>query len=136
MAAKLDFHALVTAADPASQSSFSRGGQSLRGKQSVPSPLASLSVSQGDASVSSIRTTKSYLEGGPVPRPFKVGFGVFFVGYPVVPVKKEGDKDEEPVSENFRGAGVRLKDATKTKKKGRKDKDKGGNNGKDVVQID
>jgi len=136
MATKLDFHALSTAADTTSESSFSRGGQSLRGRQSVSSPLASLSVSQGDASVSSVRTTKSYLEGGPVPRPFKVGFGVFFVGYPVVPVKKEGEEDEEQVSENFRGAGVRLKDATKTKKRSRKDKDKGSSSGKDVIQID
>ena len=137
MAAKLDFHALSTAADTGSESSFSRGGQSLRGRQSVSSPLAALSVSQGEgASISSVRTTKSYLDGGPVPRPFKVGFGVFFVGYPVVPVKKEGDEDEEPLSENFKGAGVRLKDVTKTKKRSRKDKDKGSGSAKDVIQID
>ena len=138
MAAKLDYHALSSAADTSSESAFSRGGQTLRGKQSVSSPLASLSVSQGDiASISSVRTTKSFMEGGPVPRPFKVGFGCFFVGYPIVPVKKEGD-EEEAGSENFKGTGVRLKDATKTKKKGKKDKDKSssGNSSRDVIQID
>jgi ubiquitin fusion degradation protein 1 len=142
MATKLDYHALSSAADTSSESAFSRGGQTLRGKTTTSSPLASLSVSQGD--VSSIRTTKSYLEGGPVPRPFKVGFGTFFVGYPIVPVKKEGEGDEpeETVSENFRGSGVRLKDATKTKKRSRRDKEKGGSSIgtgsslKDVIQID
>jgi ubiquitin fusion degradation protein 1 len=141
MATKLDYHALSSAADTSSESAFSRGGQTLRGKPTTSSPLASLSVSQGD--VSSIRTTKSYLEGGPVPRPFKVGFGTFFVGYPIVPVKKEGEPEEpeETVSENFRGSGVRLKDATKTKKRSRRDKEKGGSSGtgsslKDVIQID
>ena len=136
MAAKLDFHALSTAADTSSESAFSRGGQSLRGKQSTSSPLASLSVSD---TPSSFRTTKSFLEGGPVPRPFKVGFGVFFVGYPIVPVKKEGDGDDGEVeSENFKGSGVRLKDATKTKKRGRKDKGNGSGNSslRDVVHID
>jgi ubiquitin fusion degradation protein 1 len=117
MATKLDYHALATAADTANESAFSRGGQSLRGKQ-TSSPLASLTDSK---SVSSVRTTKSFLEGGPVPRPFKVGFGCFFVGYPVVPVKKEGDVEDEK-NEHFKGAGVRLKDATKTKRKGKKDK--------------
>jgi ubiquitin fusion degradation protein 1 len=140
MATKLDYHALSSAADTASESAFSRGGQTLRGKPTTSSPLASLSVSQGD--VSSIRTTKSYLEGGPVPRPFKVGFGTFFVGYPIVPVKKEGegDEQEEAVSENFRGSGVRLKDATKTKKRSRRDKGGSstgtGSSLKDVIQID
>jgi ubiquitin fusion degradation protein 1 len=112
MATKLDFHALATAADTAHESAFARGGQSLRGKM-ASSPLASLSDSK---SISSVRTTKSFLEGGPVPRPFKVGFGCFFVGYPVVPVKKEGDAQDEG-NENFKGAGVRLKDASKTKRK-------------------
>lgn len=120
MATKLNFHALSTAVDTSSESSFSRGGQSLRGKTSISSPLSV------DATPSSMRTTKGFLEGGPVPRPFKVGFGVFFVGYPIVPVKKEGEgEDDEVESENFKGSGVRLKDATKTKKKGKKDKDKG-----------
>jgi ubiquitin fusion degradation protein 1 len=141
MATKLDFHALSSAADTASESAFSRGGQTLRGKPTTSSPLASVSISQGDASYS-IRTTKSYLEGGPVPRPFKVGFGTFFVGYPIVPVKQEGEEVEETASENFRGAGVRLKDATKTKKRSRRDKDKGGSSSgigsslRDAIQID
>ena len=129
MATKLDYHALSTAAETSGSSSdaaFSRGGQSLRGKQTTSSPLASLSISQSDitsTTPSSVRTTKSFLQGGPVPRPFKVGFGVFFVGYPIVPVKKEGE-EEQVESENFKGSGVRLKDASKTKKKGKKDKDK------------
>jgi len=143
MAAKLDYHALSSAVSTNSESAFSRGGQTLRGKQTVSSPLASLSVSQSDVaggSISSVRTTKSFLEGGPLPRPFKVGFGVFFMGYPIVPVKKEGEEDEME-SENFKGTGVRLKDATKTKKRSRKDKDKdkGSNSGssaRDVIQID
>ena len=143
MAAKLDYHALSSAVSTSSESAFSRGGQTLRGKQTVSSPLASLSVSQSDVgggSVSSVRTTKSFLEGGPLPRPFKVGFGMFFMGYPIVPVKKEGE-EEEMESENFKGTGVRLKDATKTKKRSRKDKDKdkGSNSGssaRDVIQID
>src|SRR5579862_3049647 len=46
MAAKLDYHALASAPDTHSEGAFSRGGQSLRGKPSVSSPLASLSVSQ------------------------------------------------------------------------------------------
>lgn len=66
------------------------------------------------------------------------------MGYPIVPVKKEGEGDEpeETVSENFRGSGVRLKDATKTKKRSRRDKEKGGSSIatgsslKDVIQID
>lgn len=140
MAAKLDFHALSSAADTSSESAFSRGGQTLRGKTTMSSPLASLSVSQGDVTSSSIRTTKSYLDGGPVPRPFKVEFGCFFVGYPIVPVKKEGEEPEETVSENFKGSGVRLKDATKTKKKSRRDKrttsSGTGSSLKDVIQID
>ncbi len=143
MAAKLDYHALSSALSTNSESAFSRGGQTLRGKQTVSSPLASLSVSQSDVaggSISSVRTTKSFLEGGPLPRPFKVGFGVFFMGYPIVPVKKEGEEDEME-SENFKGTGVRLKDATKTKKRSRKDKDKDkgsnpGNSTRDVIQID
>jgi ubiquitin fusion degradation protein 1 len=143
MATKLDFHALSSAADTVSESAFSRGGQTLRGKPTTSSPLASLSISQGDVS-SSIRTTKSYLEGGPVPRPFKVKFGQFFVGYPIVPVKTEGEGEdpEETASENFKGAGVRLKDATKTKKRSRRDKDKGvsssgtGSSLRDVIQLD
>jgi len=143
MAAKLDYHALSSAVSTSSEGAFSRGGQTLRGKQTVSSPLASLSVSQSDVaggSISSVRTTKSFLEGGPLPRPFKVGFGVFFMGYPIVPVKKEGEEDEME-SENFKGTGVRLKDATKTKKRSRKDKDKdkGSNSGssaRDVIQID
>ena len=135
MAARLDYHALVSAPDTQSESAFARGGQSLRGKQSVSSPLATLSVSQGERAVlSSVRTTKSFLEGGPVPRPFKVGFGCIFVGYPVVPVKKEGDEDEE-TSENFKGQGVRLKDAAKTKRK-KKDKNASGSNPADAIQID
>jgi ubiquitin fusion degradation protein 1 len=135
MAAKLDFHALSSAADTSSESAFSRGGQSLRGKQSTSSPLASLSISD---TPSSIRKTKSFLEGGPVPRPFKVGFGVFFVGYPIVPVKKEGDDNGEVENENFKGSGVRLKDVTKTKKKGKKDKGNGSGKSslRDVIQID
>jgi ubiquitin fusion degradation protein 1 len=140
MATKLDYHALSSAASTSSESAFSRGGQTLRGKQTVSSPLASLSVSQSDMarSVSSVRTTKSFLEGGPLPRPFKVGFGMFFVGYPIVPVKKDGE-EEEMENENFKGAGVRLKDATKTKKRSKKDKDKGSNSessARDVIQID
>ena len=137
MAAKLDYHALASAPDTHSESAFARGGQSLRGKQSVSSPLASLSVSHGDQGAvipSVVRTTKSFLDGGPVPRPFKVGFGCFFVGYPVVPVKKEGDEDEE-TSENFKGQGVRLKDAAKTKRK-KKDKNGSGSNPADAIQID
>lgn len=131
MATKLDYHALASAADTANESAFSRGGQTLRGKQSVSSPLASLSVSQGDIpAASTIRTTKSFLYGGPVPRAFKVGFGCFFVGYPIVPVKKDGD-DDEMENANFKGTGVRLKDASKTKKKGKKDKD-----ARDVIEID
>ena len=143
MAAKLDFHALSSAADTASESAFSRGGQTLRGKPTMSSPLASssLSISQGDESSPSIRTTKSYLEGGPVPRPFKIGFGFFFVGYPIVPVKKEGEKEtEETVSENFKGSGVRLKDVAKTKKRSRRDKgpssSSAGSSSRDVIQID
>lgn len=140
MAAKLDYHALSTTTDTSSESAFSRVGQTLRGKQTASSPLASLSVSAGDASargILSVRTTKSFLEGGPVPKPFKVGFGCFFVGYPIVPVKKEG-QDEEAMDENFRGAGVRLKDSTKTKRKGRKDKDKNNSasSSQNVIQID
>lgn len=143
MAAKLDYHALSSAVSTSSESAFSRGGQTLRGKQTVSSPLASLSVSQSDVaggSISSVRTTKSFLEGGPLPRPFKVGFGVFFMGYPIVPVTKEGE-EAEMESENFKGTGVRLKDATKTKKRSKKDKDKdkGSNSGssaRDVIQID
>lgn len=143
MAAKLDYHALSSAVSTSSESAFSRGGQTLRGKQSVSSPLASLSVSQSEiaaGSVSSVRTTKSFLEGGPLPRPFKVGFGMFFMGYPIVPVKKEGE-EEEVENENFKGPGVRLKDATKTKKRSKKDKDKdkgsgSGSSAKDVIQID
>ena len=137
MATKLDYHALASAADSSTESAFSRGGQTLRGKQSVSSPLASLSVSQGEvASISSVRTTKSFLEGGPVPRPFKVGFGCFFVGYPIVPVKKEGDEDDME-NENFKGTGVRLKDASKTKKKTKKDKGKDPeSSSRDVVEID
>jgi ubiquitin fusion degradation protein 1 len=135
MATKLDFHALASAADTSSESAFSRGGQSLRGKQSTPTPLESSSVSD---TPSSVRTTKSFLEGGPVPRPFKVGFGVFFVGYPIVPVKKEGvDDDGEAENENFKGSGVRLKDATKTKKRGKKDKGNGsGSSSLRDVHID
>jgi len=135
MATKLDFHALSSAADTSSESAFSRGGQSLRGKQSTSTPLASLSVSD---TPSSVRTTKSFLEGGPVPRPFKVGFGVFFVGYPIVPVKKDGDDEGEVENENFKGSGVRLKDATKTRKKGKKGKGNGSGNSslRDVVPID
>jgi ubiquitin fusion degradation protein 1 len=135
MAAKLDYHALASAPDTNSEGAFSRGGQSLRGRPSVSSPLASLSVSQD--TISSIRTTKSYLDGGPVPRPFKVGFGCFFVGYPIVPVKKEGDDVEDNESENFKGQGVRLKDAAKTKRK-KKDKDKNGSGSSafDAIQID
>jgi len=132
MAAKLDYHALASAPDSHSEGAFSRGGQSLRGKPSVSSPLASLSVSQD--TISSIRTTKSYLEGGPVPRPFKIGFGCFFVGYPIVPVKKESEEDEQG-SENFRGQGVRLKDAAKTKRK-KKDKNGAGSSASDAIQID
>jgi ubiquitin fusion degradation protein 1 len=146
MAAKLDYHALSLPVDTSSESAFSKGGQTLRGKQSFSSPLASLSYSQGDpvtnvppSTISSVRTTKSFLHGGPVPRPFKVGFGVFFVGYPVVPVKKEGGEDQE-TNENFKGTGVRLKDATKTKKKGKKDKDKDKRNSenspRDAFQFD
>jgi len=140
MSSKLDFHALSSAADTPSEGAFSRGGQSLRGKSTVSSPLASLSVSQAESSaksISSVRTTKSFLEGGPVPRPFKVGFGVFFVGYPVVPVKKEGD-EEEPEHEHFKGVGVRLKDATKTKRRSKKekDKDKDSSSSREVIQID
>lgn len=143
MAAKLDYHALSSAVSTNSDSAFSRGGQTLRGKQTISSPLASLSVSHSDVaggSISSVRTTKSFLEGGPLPRPFKVGFGMFFMGYPIVPVKKEGE-EEEVESENFKGTGVRLKDATKTKKRSKKDKDKdkGSNSGssaRDVIQID
>jgi hypothetical protein len=61
----------------------------------------------------------SYLEDGPVPKPFEIGFGCAFVGYyPIVPVKKaSGEETGETVSENFKGSGVRLKDATKTKKR-------------------
>lgn len=64
------------------------------------------------------------------------------MGYPIVPVKKEGegDEQEEAVSENFRGSGVRLKDATKTKKRSRRDKGGSstgtGSSLKDVIQID
>jgi ubiquitin fusion degradation protein 1 len=143
MASKLNFHALSSTPDTSSESAFSRSGQTLRGKLTTSSPLASLTVSQDDVSSSSIRTTKSYLEGGPVPRPFKIGFGCFFVGYPIVPVKKEGGEETgETVSENFKGSGVRLKDVTKTKKKSKRDKDKGtsssgtGSSLRDVVQID
>lgn len=137
MATKLNFHALSTPADPSSESAFSKAGQTLRGKLLASSPLAKLPVSQNDVqSISSVRTTKSFLEGGPVPKPFKVGFGCFFVGYPIVPVKKEGEEDVE-VSENFKGAGVRLKDATKTKKRGRKDKNNNSGSGsKGVIHID
>ena len=133
MATKLDFHALSSAVDTSSESAFSRGGQSLRGKLSTSSPLASLSVSDAP---SSVRTTKSFLHGGPVPKPFKVGFGVFFVGYPIVPVKKEGDDVGEVENENFKGAGVRLKDATKTKKRSKKDKGNSSGNSslRDVMQ--
>ena len=131
MATKLDYHALATAADTASESAFSRGGQTLRGKLSISSPLASLSISAGNVpSTSTIRTTKSFLEGGPVPRSFKVEFGCFFVGYPIIPVKKDRD-DNEMQSENFKGAGVRLKDASKMKKRGKKDKES-----RDEIEID
>jgi ubiquitin fusion degradation protein 1 len=135
MAAKLDFHALSTPRDSSSESA--RTGQTLRGKPNVSSPLVSSSVSQSDVnvSISSIRTTKSFLEGGPVPKPFKVKFGMFFVGYPVVPVRKEGD-EEEDTNANFQGSGVRLKDATKTRKKGKKDKRTNDNSPRDVIEID
>ena len=140
MAAKLDYHAFASAPDTASESAFSRAGQTLRGKPSVSSPLASnvVSTSQsqgGESAISSVRTTKSFLEGGPVPKPFKVGFGCFFVGYPIVPLKKEGE-EMDTVNENFKGSGVRLKDATKTKKKSRKDKGSASNGPKDVIEID
>jgi ubiquitin fusion degradation protein 1 len=139
MSAKLNFHTLSASTDTTSESAFSKGGHTLRGKLPASSPLAALPVSQKDAqTISAVRTTKGFLEGGPVPKPFKVGFGCFFVGYPVVPVKKEGEQEDE-VSENFKGTGVRLKDATKTKKKGRKEKDKNSNSGsssKGVIQVD
>jgi ubiquitin fusion degradation protein 1 len=134
MAAKLNFQALSTPRDSESVKS----GQTLRGKPNVSSPLVSSSVSQSDvnASISSIRTSKSFLQGGPVPGPFKVKFGTFFVGYPVVPVRTE--VEDESANENFKGSGVRLKDATKTrtKKKGKKDKRTGDNSPREVIEID
>jgi len=138
MASKLDYHALASAPDTSSESAFSRAGQTLRGRPSVSSPLASnvaSSQSQDDSVISSVRTTKSFLEGGPVPKPFKVGFGCFFVGYPIVPLKKEGEEIDS-VSENFKGSGVRLKDAVKTKKKSKKDKGSSSNGSRDVIEID
>jgi ubiquitin fusion degradation protein 1 len=128
LSSKLDFQALSSAPDAASESAFSRGGQSLRGLRIPSSPLASLDNESGSIPP----RAPGFFHGGPPPRPFRVPFGVFFVGYPVIPVKNVEEVEEDKGA--FKGQGVRLKDAVKGRKK--KNGSERGTNSSNPIQLD